>query len=89
MLRVFNDTRMLQYTAGSGTISKEFSPIFLSGYRQADSVLRHSNRTVADQAIEAECGNMKNIIRRKNNRVALQCGSFIRRSLVFVIKLTV
>ena len=67
-LRVFDRAGVFQHTARSGTVGKEFCAVFLAGNSHADGVLRHSDGTVAHQAVKAQTGDVKHLGRVEIDR---------------------
>ena len=57
--RVFQDIRMLQHTAGGGTIGVELTAIFLGCDCKADGVLCHGDGAVSHKAVKAKPRNME------------------------------
>ena len=89
LARVFQHTRMLQHTAGGGTIGVELTAIFLCGDGKTDGVLRHCNRTVSNQTIKPQTRNVKDILWLENDRAAFHGMGIIGTKLVLIVELTV
>ena len=85
-LRVFHHARMLQHAARLRAILIEGCAVFVAGEAHADGLLRHGDGTVADKAVKAQTGNMKNVLRRKDHRGLPAQAFHVRiRAGVFVI----
>nr|DAU01013.1 MAG TPA: hypothetical protein [Caudoviricetes sp.] len=67
-LGVFYHARMLQHAARLRAVLIKGRAVFVAGEAHADGLLRHGDGTVADEAVKAQAGNMKNVLRRKNHR---------------------
>ena len=86
--RVFQCSRMLQYTAWCSTVCIKLTAVFFSGNGKTDSILRHCNRTVSHKTVKSKTWDMKYVCRFQTNRSAL-CGlCLISRGLIFIVKLT-
>ena len=60
-LRVFDRPGVLQKASGRGTVREELSAVLLGGDGEADGVLRHRDRAVAHEAVEAEAGYVQHV----------------------------
>ena len=88
-LRVFDGAGVFQHTTRCGTVGEEFRAILLTGNRHADSILCHSDGAVANQAIEAESGDMQHIRRLKRYGELLVLDSFVRATIIGVVQTAV
>ena len=87
-LRVFDRPRMLQHAARSRAVGKELRPIFLTGNRHADGVLRHSDGGIAHQPVKAKPWDVQHIGRMQPDKTAFDRRCVIHADGVFVIKLS-
>ena len=85
-LGVFHHARMLQHAARLRAVLIKGRAVFVAGEAHADGLLRHGDGTVADKAVKAQTGNMKNVLRRKDHRGLSAQTLHVRiRAGVFVI----
>ena len=77
---------MLQHAARLRAVLIKGRAVFVAGEAHADGLLRHGDGTVADKAVKAQTGNMKNVLRRKDHRGLSAQAFHVRiRAGVFVI----
>ena len=85
-LGIFHDARMLQDASRLRAVLVEGRAVFVAGEAQANGLFRHGDRAVTHEAVKAEAGDMKNILRQKQHRGLFPQGIHIRiRAGVFVI----
>ncbi|CRH93323.1 Uncharacterised protein [Chlamydia trachomatis] len=82
---ILDRARMLQHTTRCRAVGKERCAVVFGSLRQADGVLGHRNRAVANQPIEAEPWNMQHLVRGKLHGFEPP-GRFIPRTLILVIQ---
>ena len=67
-LWVFHHAWMLQHAARLRAVLIKGRAVFVAGEAHADGLLCHGDGAVSDEAVKAQTGNMKNVLRRKNHR---------------------
>ena len=87
-LRVFDRAGVFQHTARRSTVGKEFCSVLFAGNRHADSVLRHSDGTVADQTVKTQAGNVQHIRWEQRYSELLVLNGFIRTTVIGVVQPT-
>ena len=85
-LRIFDGAGVLQHTAWSCTVCKEFCTVFLRCNGESDGVLRHGNRRVSDKAVKAKPRYMQNILRHQHCGGTFHRGCIIGRCRVLVVE---
>ncbi|MPN00396.1 hypothetical protein SDC9_147590 [bioreactor metagenome] len=85
--RVFDRAGMFQHACRSRAVGEELRAVLFGSDRQADRVLRHGNRAVADQAVEPEPGDVQYVRRRKGHLTRFpECGRVLRPALIQIKK---
>ena len=87
LLRVLQHTRMFQNSGGLCAVLEEGAAIFLYCQRGAEAVFHHGDRREADQTIEAETGDVENLVPAEVDILVLLSGHLIGVSVVDVIDL--
>ena len=70
---------MGQHTAGTCAVGEELRAEFLCGDAEADSVLLDGDGRVADDAVEAQSGNVQHILRLQQKLLAVAVGVGVRQ----------
>ena len=86
-VRIFHRAGVFQEAARCRAVGEELRAVLLGGNGEADGILGHRNRAVADKAIEAEAGDVQYVRWLQDHRPCLHGRRIGVRHLVAVKKL--
>ena len=87
LLRILQHTRMLQHAARLCAVLKESAAVFLHSQRGAETVFHHGDRRKADQPIEAETGDVEDLVSAEVDILVLLSRHLIGVGVIDVIDL--
>lgn len=86
-LRIFNRAGVFKNAARSRPVGEELATVLLCGDGETDGVLRHCDRTVSDETVEAQSGDVKHVGRTQDHGF-ISASGFVCGALILVVQMT-
>ena len=88
-LRVFDHTWMLQDAGWLRSVLEKGASVFFHGERGAKSVLHHGYRAESHKTVEAQAGNVEDLIALEDDVFVMLTGNFIRIGVIGIEQIAI